>query len=147
MSDRPRVLVVDDNERARTLVRLGLELEGLEVVEAASLTECKTVLQEPYDGFVLDRQLPDGDGLSLLPNLHRRSGNTRVIIYSTLDSSDEPSGVIHVDKGDLPGVSASLGLTADIPDVPPLAAARLISEERDRLVEDWRALCQWDPEL
>ena len=147
MSDRPRVLVVDDNERARTLVRLGLELEGLEVIEAASLTECTSVLGEPYDGFVLDRQLPDGDGLSLLPDLQRRSGNTRVIIYSTLDSSDEPAGVIHVDKGDLPGVIAGLGLTADAPDVPPLAAARLISEERDRLVEDWRALCQWDPEL
>lgn len=147
MSDRPRVLVVDDNERARTLVRLGLELEGLEVVEAASVEEGTEALAEAFDGFVLDRQLPDGDGLSLLPALRRRTAATRVVIYSTLDSSDEPAGVIHVDKGDLPGVIAGLALTGEVPEIPPLAAARLVSEEREGLVEDWRNLCQWDPEL
>src|SRR5207302_6978904 len=87
---RPRVLVVDDNERARTLVRLGLELEGLEVIEAASLAESTHVLSDAYDGFVLDRQLPDGDGLSLLPRLRKRSDTTHVIIYSTLEAADEP---------------------------------------------------------
>src|SRR3954447_5493736 len=101
---RPRVLVVDDNERARTLVRLGLELEGLEVVEAASLAESNTVLTDSFDVFVLARQLPDGRGLSLLPRLRRRSDAARVVIYSTLEAADEPAGVIHVDKGDLPGV-------------------------------------------
>ena len=61
--ERPHVLVVDDNPRARTLVRLGLELEGLDVTEAATLAEGRALLDKPFDGFVLDRQLPDGDGL------------------------------------------------------------------------------------
>src|SRR3954464_14910780 len=64
---RPRVLVVDDNPRARTLVRLGLELEGLEVVEAGSVAEGRKLLDSRFDGYVFDRQLPDGDGLSLVP--------------------------------------------------------------------------------
>ena len=147
MSDRPRVLVVDDNERARTLVRLGLELEGLEVVEAASLAETNVMLTDAFDGFVLDRQLPDGDGLSLLPRLRRRSDAARVIIYSTLEAADEPDGVIHVDKGDLPGVITALGLSAELPEVPALTATSLLSEEREAVAEDWQSLCRWDPEL
>src|SRR5947208_12113672 len=62
---RPRVLVVDDNERARALVRLGLELEGLDVTEARTVAEGLSLLDETFDGYVFDRQLPDGDGLSL----------------------------------------------------------------------------------
>src|SRR5947199_10416266 len=96
MSDRPRVLVVDDNERARTLVRLGLELEGLEVIEAASLAESAHVLSDAFDGFVLDRQLPDGDGLSPLPKLRERSDPTHVIIYSTPEPAGDTEAVLHV---------------------------------------------------
>src|SRR3954447_23505075 len=87
---RPRVLVVDDNPRARTLVRLGLELEGLEVVEAGSLAEGRELLDTPFDGYVFDRQLPDGDGLTLVPQVTR---DAPVIIYSTLDATGEPAGV------------------------------------------------------
>src|SRR5436305_12443659 len=89
---RPRVLVVDDNPRARTLVRLGLELEGLEVTEAGTLAEGRSLLDRSFDGYVLDRQLPDGDGLSLLPHLRRGGEPARVVIYSTLDATHEPEG-------------------------------------------------------
>src|SRR5439155_5151457 len=60
---------------------------------------------------------------------------------------DEPEGVIHVDKGDLPGVITALGLSAELPETPALAAASLLSEEREAVADDWQALCRWDPEL
>ncbi|MDQ1395623.1 MAG: hypothetical protein QOG64_882 [Acidimicrobiaceae bacterium] len=149
MSDgaRPQVLVVDDNARARTLVRLGLELEGLEVTEAGTLAEGRSLLTRPFDGYVLDRQLPDGDGLSLLPDLRRTARQARVVIYSTLEATDEPEGVTHVDKGDLPGVIEALGLATDEPAIQPLVAVGLVREHADALAEEWRVLCQWDPEL
>src|SRR4051794_36222660 len=144
---RPQVLVVDDNARARTLVRLGLELEGLEVTEAASLAEGRALLDKPFDGFVLDRQLPDGDGLTLVPDVRRRAQNARVVIYSTLDATDEPTGVTHVDKGDLPGVIEALGLASGELTVEPLIAVGLLRDDTDAVAEDWKLLCQWDPEL
>src|SRR5438105_5330011 len=137
---RPRVLVVDDNRRARTLVRLGLELEGLEVVEAASLAEGRALLDRRFDGYVLDRQLPDGDGLSLVPELCHRPSHARVVIYSTLDPIGEPPGVTHVDKGDLPGVIEALDLAgADIA-IEALGAVRIVREETEALAEDWGLL-------
>src|SRR3954454_15134109 len=144
---RPRVLVVDDNERARALVRLGLELEGLDVTEARTVAEGRSLLDETFDGYVLDRQLPDGDGLSLVPELRQRRVTGNVIIYSTLDATDEPEGVTHVDKGDLPGVVAALGLVGDVVPSPPLAAAAFIRDNAHELAADWRMLCAWDPEL
>src|SRR5438445_1984994 len=147
MADRPRVLVVDDNDRARALVRLGLELEGLDVTEAASLAEGRRLLEDAFDGVILDRQLPDGDGLSLVPDIRQRGLTGRVVIYSTLDSTDEPDDVTHVDKGDLPGVVAALGLASDAPEAPPLTAAGIVRNEAQSLADDWRELCAWDPEL
>jgi diguanylate cyclase (GGDEF)-like protein len=144
---RPRVLVVDDNERARALVRLGLELEGLDVTEASTLAEGRSMLDDGFDGYVLDRQLPDGDGLTLIPELRQRNATGSVVIYSTLDPTDEPDGVTHVDKGDLPGVVAALGLIGDIAAAPPLAAAALVRDNVHELAADWRELCAWDPEL
>jgi diguanylate cyclase (GGDEF)-like protein len=146
-ADRPRVLVVDDNDRARALVRLGLELEGLDVTEAASVEEGRRLLDAAFDGVVLDRQLPDGDGLSLVPDIRQRGYAGRVVIYSTLDADGEPDDVTHVDKGDLPGVVAALGLSTDAPDAPPMVAAGLVRDQAQSLAEDWRELCAWDPEL
>jgi diguanylate cyclase (GGDEF)-like protein len=149
MSDggRPRVLIVDDNARARTLVRLGLELEGLEVVEAGSLAEGRSLLGADFDGYVLDRQLPDGDGLTLVPHVRSQAGPAPVIIYSTLDATDEPAGVTHVDKGDLPGVIEALGLSGGEISLEPLRAVGILRDETDAIAEDWKVLCLWDPEL
>src|SRR5436309_3887533 len=146
MSDegRPRVLVVDDNPRARTLVRLGLELEGLEVVEAASIAEGRKLLDSAFDGYVLDRQLPDGDGLTLVPDVRR---GAPVVIYSTLEAIGEPAGVTHVDKGDLPGVIEALGLTGHDIVLGPLRAAGIVRDETDELVGDWRLPRRLDPDL
>src|SRR4051794_13468867 len=144
---RPQVLVVDDNARARTLVRLGLELEGMEVTEAATIAEGRALLDKPFDGFVLDRQLPDGDGLSLLPDLQDKAASAAVIIYTTLEPTDEPAGVTHVDKGDLPAVIEALALRTTDLTVAPLAAVGLLRAEADGLLDEWKLLCQWDPEL
>src|SRR4051794_5755002 len=146
---RPPVLRGSDNARARPLAPLGLGLEGLDPTEAGPPEGGRARLNKPFDGFVLDRQLPDGDGLTLLPDLRRRiaNPNARVVIYSTLDATDEPNDVAHVDKGDLPGVIEALGLASDEVTVEPLAAVNLVRDEADALVEDWKMLCQWDPEL
>jgi GGDEF domain-containing protein len=100
-----------------------------------------------FDGFVFDRQLPDGDGLELVPELRNRQQSGRIIIYSTLDATDEPDGVVHVDKGDLPGVIAALQLAGAVAKGPEVAAATLVRDQATELTRDWQQLCAWDPEL
>ncbi|MBL1085816.1 response regulator [Streptomyces actinomycinicus] len=59
-----RVLVVDDNKVIRQLIRVNLELEGLEVVTAADGAECLDVVHQVQPDIVtLDVVMPRLDGL------------------------------------------------------------------------------------
>ncbi|MFF8724948.1 response regulator [Streptomyces sp. NPDC015171] len=59
-----RVLVVDDNKVIRQLIRVNLELEGLEVVTAADGVECLEVVHQVRpDVVTLDVVMPRLDGL------------------------------------------------------------------------------------
>ena len=61
------VLIVDDEENARTNIGEYLEGEGYEEIGAATLAEAKTCLQRgDADVVLLDDKLPDGYGPNLL---------------------------------------------------------------------------------
>jgi two-component system, cell cycle response regulator DivK len=67
-----RVLVVDDHELNLKLLQRVLELEGMQVVPAASIRAAELALAEELPAvIVLDLQLPDGDGLDLARRLKR----------------------------------------------------------------------------
>ncbi len=67
-----RVLVVDDDPMILHLVRLNLELEGHEVVEAADgRSALHAVREDPPDVVVLDIMLPEVDGLEVCRRLQQ----------------------------------------------------------------------------
>jgi DNA-binding NarL/FixJ family response regulator len=78
-----RVLLVDDDAMYRRVFTLLLEaLPDIRVVaEAASLAEARTML-EGVDVAILDRMLPDGDGLELIGELHEASPGVKVLVMS-----------------------------------------------------------------
>ena len=58
-----RILVVDDDETNRLIVRLLMELRGYGVIEAESGAEAAQVLaKEEVDAVLMDIQMPDLDG-------------------------------------------------------------------------------------
>ncbi len=77
-----RILVVDDESALCNGLCDLLKLEGYEAVGLGSIAAYKEwVKQNRYDILLLDRTLPDGDGLDLL-RLHRVLRETPVIIMS-----------------------------------------------------------------
>jgi CheY-like chemotaxis protein len=61
-----RVLVVEDNELNRELLRDWLETEGYQVTSASTLQQAFDSIKElPPDAVLLDVQLGDQDGLSI----------------------------------------------------------------------------------
>ena len=77
-----KVLLVDDEIDLRDgLVDL-LTIEGFKCAGVGSIAEYKAWCnQHDYDILLLDRNLPDGDGLEIL-ELHKASRNSPVIIVS-----------------------------------------------------------------
>jgi DNA-binding response OmpR family regulator len=64
------VLIVEDNELAREAWRLLLQAHGRRVSVAGSVAEALSVARaERPDLALLDLTLPDGEGLSIIPEL------------------------------------------------------------------------------
>jgi len=62
------ILVVDDERGIRAGLRLFLEARGYEVAEAGTAEEARAALKShPPDVVLVDQQLPDSDGIDLLP--------------------------------------------------------------------------------
>jgi class 3 adenylate cyclase/CheY-like chemotaxis protein len=86
-----RILVVDDNESNRDLLRRRLVLEGHEVIVAESGRRGLAMLEEqPVDLILLDLLMPDMNGIEVLERLKRdeRWHEIPVIMISGLQESD-----------------------------------------------------------
>lgn len=65
-----RILLVEDHERLAQLVSAGLAAVGIAVDSVQRIDAAWSALQQaPYGALILDRGLPDGDGLVLLKRL------------------------------------------------------------------------------
>lgn len=88
MSDPIRVALCDDHSVVRAGLRAILSAEpDLEVVgEAASVAQaCRIAADEHPDVFVMDLNLPDGDGLDATREIAVLSPDTRVLILTVHD--------------------------------------------------------------
>lgn len=82
VSCRMRVLVVDDDDGLRDAIVVALRASGFAADAAASIGAARAGLRShSYDCIVLDRRLPDGDGLALLEE--RRAGPSPPILVLT----------------------------------------------------------------
>jgi DNA-binding NtrC family response regulator len=80
---KPKILIVDDEERIRFAVRDFLELQDFEILEADGLAAAEEAAREGHpDAAVLDYGLPDGNALELLPRLKAIDPDLPVVILT-----------------------------------------------------------------
>ena len=85
-----RILIADDEAEIRDLLRLYLEKEGYEILEAADGEEALRALQEYGDVamLLLDIMMPKKDGFHVLKELRKKS-NLPVIILSAKTADND----------------------------------------------------------
>jgi len=84
------VLVVEDEDRMRSVLRRGLEGAGYTVEEAPDgETGLSRGLQGGYDAILLDLMLPDIDGFEVCRRLRRAEVWAPVLMLTALDSVDD----------------------------------------------------------
>ncbi|OEU85687.1 response regulator [Streptomyces abyssalis] len=99
-----RVLVVDDDNVIRQLIKVNLELEGFEVVTAADGVECLDIVQGVRPDLVtLDVAMPRLDGLRTAERL-RADPRTRHIPVAIVSGHTKVDGA----DGEEPPVDALL---------------------------------------
>ncbi len=85
--EKPKLLLVEDEDHLAAGLKLNFELEGFEVDIARTGREAGALLLQPdYDIMVLDVMLPDISGLTLCRSV-RDTGNTTPILMLTAKAS------------------------------------------------------------
>ncbi len=95
---KARVLVVDDEEAIRKSLRMVLEYEGYECVEAGSGPEgIEALRRELPDAVLLDIKMPGMDGLEALAAARAKDAHTPILMIS--GHGDIPTAVEAIHKG------------------------------------------------
>lgn len=82
-----RILLIEDHARLAGLIRKGLEAAGIAVDVFDRIdTAWDALAQIPYQAIVLDRGLPDGDGLALLQKLRGAGLGVPCLVLTARDA-------------------------------------------------------------
>src|SRR3989442_2309069 len=95
---KEKVLVIDDEEAIRKSLRMVLEYEGYECLEAASGQEgIEAIRRDTPDAVLLDIKMPGMDGLEALAAIRAKDAYTPVLMIS--GHGDIPTAVEAIHKG------------------------------------------------
>lgn len=93
MESTVRILVVDDEERIRKLVRMYLERNAFEVHEAEDgKVALEMALENQYDLIVLDLMLPGMDGRQVCEEIRKKSDVPVIMLTASGDESSRIHG-------------------------------------------------------
>jgi two-component system KDP operon response regulator KdpE len=98
MSSAPlKVLVIDDEPPIRKLLRMGLETQGYQILDASNAKTALELMPEKPDLVILDLGLPDMQGLELLHQIRAAIEDVPIVVLSS--RGDEIAKVAALDQG------------------------------------------------
>lgn len=93
-SDNPHLLVVDDDERLRSLLQRYLAANGFRVSAAADAAQARLLIKSiEFDGLVLDVMMPGESGFDLAADLRHRHDFPILMLTARAESADRISGL------------------------------------------------------
>jgi two-component system OmpR family response regulator len=88
-----RILLVEDHAELADQIATRIEHGVFEVDRADTIESARESLQRaPYVLTLMDRRLPDGDGLSLVPEIRVKQPGIRILMLTALDAVDDKIG-------------------------------------------------------
>lgn len=85
-----RILIVEDEDHIRELLRLNLELEGYEVVSTANGKKALDMISgQHFDLLLLDVMLPEVDGFSITEQVRLSNLEVPILLLTAKDTSQD----------------------------------------------------------
>lgn len=85
-----RILLVEDEENIREVVKLNLELEEYEVITSANGKDAlKKIEEQHFDLLILDVMLPDVDGFQICEQVRLSNMEVPIIFLTAKDTSQD----------------------------------------------------------
>jgi two-component system OmpR family response regulator len=96
-----RILMVEDEREIAELIGRKLGRSGFVADHVNSCDETLAALQtHRYSLVLLDRRLPDGDGMFLLPDIRRMQPGIRILMLSVCNATDDKIGGLEAGADD-----------------------------------------------
>ncbi|MDR2614357.1 MAG: sigma-54 dependent transcriptional regulator [Candidatus Accumulibacter sp.] len=133
--EKPRVLVIDDEEDIRELLDLTIARMGLSADCAGTVAQARQLLKkERYSLCLTDMRLPDGDGLEIVRLISADYGETPVAVVTAFGSADNAVAALKAGAFDYLAKPVALDqlrtLIKSAIDVPKVGTAREDSKEK-----------------
>ena len=93
-----KVLIIDDEQKLRTLLTRIIRLEGFSVIEAGDLkTALKAIEKEEPDVILCDVKLPDGNGVEFIGEIKKKHPLPEIILLTAYGNI--PDGIQAMKNG------------------------------------------------
>lgn len=97
----PRILLVEDEESLRDVIKMNLEMEGYEVETAESgLKALRMISDRKYNLYILDVMLPELDGLTICQRIRLNDAHTPVLFLTAKNSGQDKVDGLRVGADD-----------------------------------------------
>lgn len=85
-----RILLVEDEDQIRKMIKMNLELEGFEVVSVDNGRKAIDIINgQHFDLMILDVMLPEVDGFQICQKVRLTNSKVGIIIVSAKDTSQD----------------------------------------------------------
>jgi CheY-like chemotaxis protein len=155
-----RVLLVDDDEAVRNMLREALERDGFEVVAATSVTEALThIVAEKFDVLLSDLHMPHaGDGFTVVSAMRHAHPHSVTLVLSGYPALDEALAAIRLQADEVlvkpieiaplrKLIREKLAHPVAHTSPPTETVASILEHELDSTIQFWMALAEHDAEL
>lgn len=89
-----KILIVDDEDRIRNIVKIYLRKEGYSVAEAAGGDEALALVgREPFDLVILDIMMPGADGWTVCREIRAKSNLPIIMLTAREEEADRVLGL------------------------------------------------------
>jgi DNA-binding response OmpR family regulator len=162
-TDRPvvhKVLLVDDDDAVRAMMKATLEYKGFEVIAAANVTEAlRHIATERFDVLITDLHMPNpGDGFTVVTAMRHSQPDALTLLVSGYPDVQSAMAAILLEADEIMVKPFEVGKLADLVRTKMLnrkPAARLEKERVGTIlgrciasvVEDWLARAKQSTEL
>jgi DNA-binding response OmpR family regulator len=91
-----RILIVDDNDSFRKMLKVALEKTEYEIEEACNgKMGCELYFQKPFELIVMDLFLPEKDGIQAIHEIKEECTDVKIIAISGVSSEGRTSFLLN----------------------------------------------------
>ncbi len=156
----PRILLAEDDDAVRDMLRATLERDGFEVVAVANVCDAlRYIATENFDALLSDLHMPHaGDGFTVVSAMRHTHPQAVTLVLSGYPAIDEALSAIRLQADEVltkpiqiavlrKAIRKKLANPVARSPLPTESVASILEHDLNATIQDWMALVEHDEEL